>query len=132
MIDLHGWPTVAKLFFGITPFVIALTGVGIGYHLAGTRHFGVLCSTFKNSPGLIEALKYWSTISLATRSRIVAGIALAAVCPKIGVRQGWLNAEDYRDCPRYLKRRLQISFWCLLVGCGWLLLGWALIEISKL
>jgi len=131
MIDLYSWPTAAKLFFTVTPFVIALTGVGIGYHIAGTRHFDVLCSAFKNSPGLIEDLKYWSTISLGTRSRIVAGIGLAAVCPKLGIRQGWLNAEDYRGCPLYLKRRLQLSFWCLLVGCAWLVVGWVLIELSK-
>lgn len=130
MINPSTWPTAVKLVLGIGPFIIALIGVGISCHIAGSRHFDVLCSAFKNSRGLIESLKYWSTISLRTRSRVVAGIALAAVCPELGVRQGWLDADDYRNCPVYLKRRLQVAFWCLVIGCTWLVIAWILIELG--
>jgi len=132
MIDLSALPAGLKLAFVLAPFIISLTGVGVAYHIAGSRHFYVLCSAFKNSQGLRDDLKYWSTISLRTRSMVVTGIMIASVWPSLGVRQGWLDAEDCKNCPLYLKRRLQMSFWCLVIGCAWLFMAWALIKLDRI
>lgn len=132
MIDLSNVPVGLKMAFVLAPFIISLTGVGIGYHIAGSRHFEVLCKAFKNSQGFVEDFKYWSTISLRTRSMIVSGVTLASVWPGLGIRQGWLDADDCRNCPLYLRRRLQISFWCLLIGCIWLFVVWLLLELDRL
>lgn len=132
MIDFSNVPMSLKMAFVLAPFIIGLSGVGISYHIAATRHFDVLCTAFRNSQGLVDDLKYWSTISLGTRTRIVYGVTLASVWPSLGVRQGWLEADDCKNCPLYLKRRLQVSFLCLLIGCAWLFLVWALIESGRL
>ena len=132
MTDLTTWPASLHIAFLLAPFLIGLIGLGIHYHIAGSRHFEVLCSAFQNSPGLIEDLRYWSTISIRTRAMIVAGVTLAAVCPRLVVRRGWLSAEDCKNCPAYLKRRLQISFWCTAIAGFWIMAGWVLIEFDEL
>ena len=114
MTDLTTWPASLHIAFLLAPFLIGLIGLGIHYHIAGSRHFEVLCSAFQNSPGLIEDLRYWSTISIRTRAMIVAGVTLAAVCPSLVVR------------------RLQISFWCTAIAGFWIMAGWVLIEFDKL
>lgn len=117
---------------GLVPLILSVVGVGIGLYIAGSRHFKILCSTFKNSKGLVEDLKYWSTLSIRTRSMVVNRFTLAVVWPNLGIRQGWLNADDYRRCPAYLKRRLQISFWCTLAGWAGIVTGGTLIELGRL
>ncbi|WP_286915119.1 MULTISPECIES: hypothetical protein [unclassified Pseudomonas] len=131
MTEFNSWPGSLQIAFFLAPFVIGAVGLGVHYHLAGSRHFEALCSAFKNSPGVIEDLRYWTTVSIRTKAMIVAGITLGAICPTLVVRRGWLNAEDCRNCPIYLKRRLQFSFWCTAVAAIWIMAGWALIELGK-
>lgn len=131
MTDFTTWPFGLGLTFLLAPFIFGAIGLGIDFHIAGSRHFKELCVAFQNSPGLVEDLKYWSTISLRTRAMVVAGVTPGVVFPSLVVRRGWLNADDCKNCPLHLKRRLQISFWCNAVACTWLLAGWALIELSK-
>jgi len=132
MIDFSTLPALMKLVIALMVFAMCLTGLAIGLHIAGTRHFKILCAAFGNSPGVQEDLKYWSTISLRTRAMVVNRITLAVVWPALGVRQGWLNANDYQSCPIYLKRRLRISFWCTLIGWAGIVAGGTLIELGRL
>ncbi|MGX1022655.1 MULTISPECIES: hypothetical protein [unclassified Pseudomonas] len=131
MIDFSYLPTGVKIALGVVPFTLSMVGIGMGFYIAGSRHFNVLCRTFKNSNGLVDDLKYWSTISIRTRSMVVNRFTLAAVWPNLGIRQGWLNAEDFRNCPVYLKRRLQVSFWCSITGCTGIVAGGTLIELGR-
>jgi len=132
MIDFTILPAGIKIVIGLVVFSLSVIGVGIGLHIAGTRHFGILCSAFSNSQGVQEDLKYWSTISLRTRAMVVNRITLAVVWPSLGIRQGWLNSGDYLRCPTYLKRRLTLSFWCTSIGWAGIVVGGTLIRFGRL
>lgn len=132
MIDLSDLPIGVKIALGLVSFTLSVVGVGTGVYIAGSRHFKILCSTFRNSKGLVEDVKCWSTLSIRARSRVVNRFTLAVVWPNLGIRQGWLNADDYRRCPVYLKRRLQVSFWCSLAGFAGIVAGGTLIELGRL
>ena len=131
MTEFTAWPINLRLAFLLAPFVIGAVGLGVHYRLTMGRRFEELCSAFQNSPGLKEDLKYWTTISIRTRAMIVSGVMLGAVFPVLVVRRGLLNAEDCRNCPIPLKRRLQISFWCNAVACTWVIAARTIIELGK-
>lgn len=67
MIDLSNVPVGLKIAFVLAPFIISLTGVGIGYHRAGSRHFEVLCKALKK----VRAL--WRTLRIGVLFRLEQG-----------------------------------------------------------
>ncbi len=54
VIDLSGLPAVLKLVVSLGPFVVGFAGLAIHSHIAGTRHFEVMCEALRRSVGLHE------------------------------------------------------------------------------
>lgn len=116
MFDPGSWPTMIKLTLLLMPVFMVLIGMAIIWLVAGTRIFFVMCEAFKNSPGIDEDRKLWGALTLKSRSLIVCGVSFGMIWPALGVRQGWLSMADYMAAPVFLKRGLQISFWCNTAG----------------
>jgi len=52
--------------------------------------------------------------------------------PQFGIRRGLLNADEVRNFPPGLKRRMVISAWLVIIGSAWLFLGVGLIKLSEI
>jgi len=126
MIDLGSWPVMIKLILLMIPAFMVLIGMAIVWLVASTRLFFVMCEAFKNSPGLNEDRRLWGTLTLMSRSLIVCGVSVGMIWPALGVRQGWLSVADYIAAPAYLRRGLQISFWCNTAGAALLVVTYYL------
>lgn len=83
MIDLSGLPAVLKLAVSLGPFVVGFAGLAIHSHIAGTRHFEVMCEALQRSAGLHEELKKWRRadfeVSNDDRERNGGGYDLACI-----------------------------------------------------
>ncbi|MFK3775692.1 hypothetical protein [Pseudomonas sp. NPDC089406] len=118
MIDLSWWPAWARLGLLLAPFLIGLTGLAIVLHIAGSRHFEVMCESLKRSPGLHEELKNGGAFTLKFRLQTVSAMTAGMIWPALGIRQGWLNAQDSENFPPYLRRRMKLGMYCVLAAFG--------------
>lgn len=104
----------------LTPFVIGLAGLAIELHIAGSRHFRVMCEALQRSEGLREELRNGGALTLKFRLMTVSAMTAGMFWPALGIRQGWLDPEDSRDFPVYLKRRMKLGMYCLLTAFIWM------------
>ncbi len=56
------------------------------------------------------------------RMMTVSAMTAGMIWPALGIRQGWLDVEDSRRFPVYLKRRMKFGMYCMFVGLGWMAL----------
>lgn len=128
MIELASWSPMTKLLVLLGPFVIGIPGLVIHWQLASARRFEETCRFFEHSRGLKEDRALWGSLFFSSRAMIVGGLTTGMVFPAYWMRQGWLDAEDYRNIPQTLKIKMQISFWTVLVSCVWLAINYCLLK----
>ena len=116
MINVSEWPDVMKLTLLLAPFAIGLVGLAIKLHIAATQHFNVMCEALHRSSGLHEELRNGGAFTLKLRLSTVSAMTAGIICPRLGIRQGWLDAEDSRLFPPYLKKRMKLGFYCISVS----------------
>lgn len=131
MIDLSWWPVELRIVLLLTPFIIVLTGLAIQLHIAGSRHFQVMCEALQRSEGLREELKNGGALTLKFRLMTVCAMTAGMFWPKLSIRQGWLNPEDSRDFPVYLKRRMKLGMHCILIAVVWMAFVALLVQFKR-
>lgn len=125
------WKSAYGIALILFPFFIALLGVAIDLHIAGSRHFQILLHSLKRSPALCIYLRLWGTRGLAARIRVVASMSGVLACPSYAIRRGALDAEDLRTFPPYLARRIRIATWLTVVGTLWLFIALLLLRLAR-
>ncbi|KJK18918.1 hypothetical protein [Pseudomonas sp. 2(2015)] len=131
MIDLKAWPLEAQIAFGLTPFVLCLSGIGIGVYIACSRHFKVMLKALENSPWLHQQVNIWGITSVKSRTLVVGSICGALLRPRLGIRKGVLDPVEISEFPLYLKRKMIISSWLSIIGFAWLMMGAGLLKLSN-
>ena len=121
-----------KLAVLLGPMVLCVGGLSVLAHIAGTRHFDVMCASLRNSKGFLEDVRASSALSLKLRSLAVAGSSMMLIWPEWGMRRGLLDPEDNKQFPSYLRRRVKVAFWLLALGLTWSaivygILGWGVL-----
>lgn len=116
MIDVSEWPASIKLTLLLAPFVIGLAGLAVMLHIAATRNFNVMCEALQRSSGLHEELRNGGAFTLKLRLSTVSAMTAGIIWPRLGIRQGWLDAEDSRLFPAYLRKRMKLGFYCISVS----------------
>lgn len=129
MIDF--WKSAWSLVLLGSPFVIALTGVAIDLHIAGSRHFSVMERALQRSPALDFYIRLWGTHSLRSRGLIVAWMSGLLLYASYSVKRGALHAEDVRHFPRYLERRMRFASWLTGLGILGLIVIYTLLKLTK-
>ncbi|MND75799.1 hypothetical protein D3C80_674310 [compost metagenome] len=130
VMNLSTWPIGAQIAFGLAPFVLCLSGLGIGVHLACSRHFKVMLKALENSPWLHQQVNLWGITSVRSRTLVVGSVCGAMLRPRLGIRKGVLDPAEVADFPPYLKLRMYISSWLTIVGFAWLMVGIGLIKLG--
>lgn len=51
--------------------------------------------------------------------------------PALGIRQGWLTPEDSRDFPVYLKKRMKLGMYCILIAVAWMAFVALLVQVKR-
>ncbi|MFB4394785.1 MULTISPECIES: hypothetical protein [unclassified Pseudomonas] len=116
MIDMSDAPAALRLALLGIPFLVLIIGGVLNIYVATPRNFSVMCHAFRRSSGLYEEIALWGTLGLKSRMIIVSAMSLGLIWPSLGLRRGWLNAEDSNEFPVYLKRIMKVSSYCLVVG----------------
>ncbi|QVM89518.1 hypothetical protein JYG34_15945 [Pseudomonas entomophila] len=119
MIDVSGWPANLRIAILLVPFLTGLAGLAINAHIAASRHFDVMCAALKRSPCLHEELKRGGGYTLKFRSLTVSSMAGALCWPALSIRKGSLDPEDYKNFPVYLKTRMKVASYCMLIALAW-------------
>ncbi|MFK8329137.1 hypothetical protein M2D63_003820 [Pseudomonas sp. BJa5] len=130
MIDINTWPPSIAIAFGLAPFIIGLSGVAIDTYTARSRDFDLIIASLPNSVWLKMQIPFWGTTRLKSRCYLLTTIAGAMLYPKLSVRLGMMDAEDLRNFPPRLRRRMLIASWLLITAAVWLAIGLALIKLS--
>ncbi|POF87142.1 hypothetical protein BGP80_03910 [Pseudomonas putida] len=125
------WKSAWSLVLLLSPFVIALTGVAIDLHIAGSRHFRVMEKALQRSPALDFYINLWGTHSLRSRGLVVAWMSGLLLYPSYSIKKGALHADDVRDFPRFLERRMRIASWLTGSGMLGLLVIYTLLKLTK-
>ncbi|MCO7518084.1 hypothetical protein NJF44_25465 [Pseudomonas guariconensis] len=131
MIDLSEWPSALKIASLFTPFLIMLVGLAIELHIAASRHFEVMCAALQRSRGLHDELKNGGALTLKLRLMTVSAMTAGMMWPNLSIRQGWLDPEDSRLFPAYLKRRMKTGMYCMYIGMGWIAFVVFLVEFKR-
>lgn len=116
MIDISGAPAGLRLALLGMPFLVMTVGGVLNIYVASPRNFSVMCHAFRRSSGLYEEIALWGTIGLKSRMIIVSAMSIAVIWPSLGLRRGWLNAEDSNEFPLCLGRLMKVSTYCLVGG----------------
>ncbi|MFK0085870.1 hypothetical protein ACIQUS_01090 [Pseudomonas sp. NPDC090755] len=127
----HSWHPGLSFAFLFTPFVIGMSGVAISCHIACSRNFSIMLAALPNCPWLLQQIPIWGVTSLKSRYYLVNTICAAMLYPPFGIRRGLLNADEVRNFPPGLKRRMVISAWLVIIGSAWLFLGVGLITLLE-
>ena len=130
MIDINTWPPNVAIAFGLAPFVIGLSGVVMNTYMACTRDFDNIVASLPNSGRGKYQMPFWGATSFRSRWYLLAAIGGVMVFPKLSIRLGAIDAEDLRNFPPRLRRRLLVTAWLINIGCVWLAIGVALIKLS--
>lgn len=109
-----------KLFLLASPFCLGLIGLAVDLHIACSRDFAKMTSALQRSACLPFA-KLWGQQSIRSRVLIISVISTELMFPNARIRRGSLDAQDYMEFPRSLKKRLVIAAWLNIVGFTWLI-----------
>ncbi|MGF6590967.1 hypothetical protein [Pseudomonas sp. 2835] len=131
MIDINTWPPSIAIAFGFAPFVILLSGVAMETYIARSRDFDLIIASLPNSLWLKQQIPFWGTTRLKSRCYLLSTICGAMLYPKLCIRLGMMDAEDLRNFPPRLRRRLLIASWLIIIGSAWMFIGVGLIKLSK-
>ncbi|MEA3234071.1 hypothetical protein OP492_05345 [Pseudomonas mosselii] len=128
---LSWWPVELRIAFLLAPFVIGLAGLAIALYIAGARHFQVMCDALQRSEGLREELRNGGVLTLKFRLMRVSAMTAGMFCPTLGIRQGWLDPEDSRDFPVYLKKRMKLGMFCIITAIVWMAVVTFLVQFKR-
>ena len=109
MIVLSHWPSGLRIAILLVPFVSVFIGIVLITYMASSRQFDVMCAALHRSQCLREELKKGGGYTLKFRSMTVSAMTGELLWPTLSIRRGSLNAEDYREFPVYLKRRMRVA-----------------------
>ncbi|MGF6590968.1 hypothetical protein [Pseudomonas sp. 2835] len=125
------WNSWWAFAFMLTPFVMGIAGVAMETYIARSRDFDLIIASLPNSLWLKQQIPFWGTTRLKSRCYLLSTICGAMLYPKLCIRLGMMDAEDLRNFPPRLRRRLLIASWLIIVGSAWMFIGVGLIKLSK-
>jgi hypothetical protein len=111
-----------ELIILATPFTLGLSGFLMTVQLARSGQFYILIHSLRNSHCLVTAIQTWGMSSLKSKISVVSMMSGVVLHPSYFVKRGLLNANDAKNLPAYLKLRMRIASWLLLLSVSWLLL----------
>ncbi|ROL71689.1 hypothetical protein [Pseudomonas vranovensis] len=100
-------------------------------YIARSRDFDLVIASLPNSLWLKQQIPFWGTTRLRSRCYLLSTICGAMLYPKLCIRLGMMDAEDLRNFPPRLRRRLLIASWLIIIGSVWMFIGVGLIKLSK-
>ncbi|WP_063915042.1 hypothetical protein [Pseudomonas sp. p21] len=116
MLDLSDWHVGIRLVVLLIPAAAALSGLAIDGHIAISRHYQVMCDSFSRSSALNEEQRFSGEFGLKSRFLVIAGMTTPLMLPRLFIRRGTLHPDDYRQFPRYLKRRMKLAMVLMVSG----------------
>ncbi|UVM55118.1 hypothetical protein LOY37_22670 [Pseudomonas sp. B21-012] len=125
------WDSWWAFAFMLTPFVMGIAGVAMETYIARSRDFDLVIASLPNSLWLKQQIPFWGTTRLKSRCYLLSTICGAMLYPKLCIRLGMMDAEDLRNFPPRLRRRLLIASWLIIIGSAWMFIGVGLIKLSK-
>lgn len=90
-----------------------------------------MCDALQRSEGLREELKSGGALTLKFRLMTVSAMTAGMVWPRLGIRQGWLNPQDIHDFPTYLRKRMKLGMYCILIALAWMAFVALLVEFRR-
>ena len=128
MIDITGWPTVAKLWVVLSPFIIGIPALCLTGYTTVTNDYGKVISSITSNRYLEEIKIAWDDGSFKWRFLLVATVAGVLAMPGLYRCTGGLDLNEVEAFPSRLKRRLIWAFWLNHVSLSWMMFLWIFVE----
>lgn len=112
-----------KLFLLASPFCLGLVGLAIDLRIACSREYKIMTSALQRSDCLNFATRLWGERSISSKIFVISMISSELMSPASRIRRGSLDAQDYLQFPKQLKRKIIISAWLNITGFTWLMLN---------
>ncbi|MNE00994.1 hypothetical protein D3C80_934200 [compost metagenome] len=128
MIDFESWPPLLKLAFLIGPFAIGISGLAINVQIAMSRDYKVALSAITSNPYLEQMKPVWGGGNLRSRCLLLSTVSALVAFPRLHLYMGWLDEQELKDFPTYLKRKMIIALWLIFIALLWSLIGYVMIK----
>jgi len=128
MIDFEYWPPLLKLAFLIGPFFIGISGLAVNVQIAMSRDYKIALSAITSNPYLEQMKPVWGGGNLRSRCLLLSTVSALVAFPKLHLYMGWLDEQELRDFPAYLKRKMIIALWLIFIALLWSLVGYIIIK----
>ncbi|MGH8379680.1 hypothetical protein [Pseudomonas sp.] len=125
------WHPGLRLTFLFAPFVFSLLGVAMSTYMAWSRDFELMIASLQNSLWVKQQVPFFGVTRLTSRCYLLGTICGALLYPKTSVRLGMFDADDLRNFPPALRRRLLVATWLIIIGMAWMFIGLGLIKLSQ-
>ncbi len=119
MINFENWPPLLKLLFLIVPFVTGFSGLAINVQIAMSRDFKVALSAIISNPYLEQMKPVWGGGSLRSRCLLLSAVSALVTFPRLHLHMGWFDEKELERFPPYLKRKMVIAMWLILLALLW-------------
>lgn len=130
MIDVTGWPAMARLWLLLSPFIIGVPGLCLMAYTTLSGDYGRVISGI-TSNRYLEGIKIaWHDGSFKWRFLLVATVAGVVALPGWYRLTGSLDLNEVKAFPSRLKRRLICAFWLNCVGFCWMMFLWILVKFK--
>ncbi|MNJ38157.1 hypothetical protein D3C77_329980 [compost metagenome] len=123
------WHPGLRFTFLFAPFVISLSGVAMSTYMAWSRDFELMIASLQNCLWIKQQVPFFGVTRLKSRCYLLGTVCGALLYPKVSVRLGMFDAEDLRNFPPRLRKRLLVATWLIIIGCAWLAIGYASIKL---
>ncbi|WP_241507408.1 hypothetical protein [Pseudomonas sp. AFG_SD02_1510_Pfu_092] len=128
MIDFESWPVLLKLAFVIGPFVIGFSGLAINVQIAMSGDFKVALSAITSNPYLEQMKPVWGGGNLRSRCLLLSAVSALVTFPRLYLHMGWIDEQELKDFPPYLKRKMTLALWLIFASLFWILIDYVIIK----
>lgn len=129
MIDFESWPPLLKLAFLIGPFAIGMSGLAINVQIAMSRDYKVALSAITSNPYLEQMKLVWGGVNLRSRCLLLSTVSALVAFPRLHLYMGWLDEQELKDFPPFLKRKMIIAVWLISISLLWAFIGYVMIKV---
>ncbi|WP_043199046.1 hypothetical protein [Pseudomonas putida] len=128
MINFDSWSPLLKLAFLIVPFLTGFSGLAINVRIATSRDFQLALSAITSNPYLEQMKPVWGGGSLRSRCLLMSAVSALVTFPRLHLHMGWLDEEELKHFPPYLKRKMAIALWLIFIALLWSLMGYFIVK----
>ena len=128
LIDINSWPLTIQLLFLAAPFSLSAIDLAVTGYAAWSSEFEVVNRGIRSNAYLEQRKRFLGTTSYRARWMVVCAVCGLLTFPRFHSRIGVVDADELKDFPSRLRRKLVVSSWLILIGSAWLAVAYVIVS----